>query len=215
MSLLPDSASFHEQVETCFVAFRQKGVALSASDLELVDDWASTGAPFEVVARGIRMSAEQAIFHAIPGEFPLRSLRQCRRAVNAQVNRFLKLTVAGGEALNRASQTAVDPVPFHAQLYRSFKRDVKAHAKKNPDSFAKAVSWLTEPHSLDEALTLEERLLFRLLRALPFESRLKVLRHAKHSVDGMALTSAKARQQALRFHRLALAKQHFQFRLKK
>ena len=51
MSLLPHDASFHERVADLFTAFRGRGVSLSALDVELVDVWAKSGAPFEVVAR--------------------------------------------------------------------------------------------------------------------------------------------------------------------
>ena len=40
MSLLPDSATFHERVQDCFVAYRGHGVSLSAVDLEILDAWA-------------------------------------------------------------------------------------------------------------------------------------------------------------------------------
>ncbi|MBL9038439.1 MAG: hypothetical protein JNG84_07995, partial [Archangium sp.] len=64
MSLLPDSASFHERVQDCFVAYRGRGVSLSPADYDLVEAWAATEVPFEVVARGIRKAAEAALWDA-------------------------------------------------------------------------------------------------------------------------------------------------------
>jgi hypothetical protein len=221
MSLLPHQATFHERVEMCFVTFRQKGLALSASDVELVDHWAESGAPFEVVARGIRQAAESALFHAVPGEFPLRSLKQCRRSVNAQVNAYLKRhpspAKAPAETVERTSEDGKphdivkSPLAFHQQLHRSLLRELKSRADTEP--FTSALGWLREPESIDEALAQEDRVTLRMMRTLEFSVRLRALKQARHQVEAMALTSASAKRSCLRFHRLAWSKVHFAFRL--
>ncbi len=59
MSLLPDGASLEEWVQDCFLAYRGSGVTLSALDAEILSRWAHSGAPFEVIARGIRRAARR------------------------------------------------------------------------------------------------------------------------------------------------------------
>src|SRR5689334_3401938 len=87
MSLLPESASFEEMVQDCFLAHRGAGLMLSPLDVELVMAWGDDGVPFEVVARGIRKAAEKALWDARPGEPALRSLRACRRDVEAEIKK--------------------------------------------------------------------------------------------------------------------------------
>jgi hypothetical protein len=89
MSWLPQNASFEELVADLFSAYRGSGLALSGLDAELLGAWAQRGVPFEVVARGIRRAAESAAFHVKQGDPPLRSLRACRRAVEAEIRRHL------------------------------------------------------------------------------------------------------------------------------
>src|SRR4051812_25143252 len=93
MSLLPHDASFHERVADLFAAFRGRGVALSALDVEIVDSWAKTGAPFEIVARGIRKAAEDALFDAPDNARGLHSLNACIRAVEIELKKFAEATV--------------------------------------------------------------------------------------------------------------------------
>ncbi len=219
MSLLPGDASFHEKVEACFVAFRQRGVALSATDLELLDGWAQTGAPFEVIARGIRLAAEQALFHAIPGEFPMHSLKQCKRAVSAQVNAYLKRSTASATAHPRKQQVSDTKspkpasAPFYLHLFEALRRDLKKQSAAAPEIFELARARLIIPQSLEQAIAQEELTLLCMLRALPFSERFDALQRTARAVQDMALTSSEARRRAKRFHRLAFVKQRFQFRI--
>jgi hypothetical protein len=219
MSLLPGDASFHEKVEACFVAFRQRGVALSATDLELLDGWAQTGAPFEIIARGIRLAAEQALFHAVPGEFPMHSLKQCKRAVSAQVNAYLKRSPAGlppapsNQQELDPSPSKKAPVPFYLHLFESLCRDLEKHSARAPEIFGLARTRLQIPRSLEQAIAQEELTLLRMLRALPFPERLEALQGSARAVREMALSSSEARRRAKRFHRLAFVKLRFQFRM--
>src|SRR4051812_23614348 len=102
MSYLPEGASFEELVQDYFVAFRGSGLMLSPLDGELASAWARAGVPFEVVARGIRRAAEVALRDVRPGEPGLRTLRACRRAVEAEIKKFLDRSAgAGGGAGGR------------------------------------------------------------------------------------------------------------------
>jgi hypothetical protein len=89
MSWLPEDARFEELVADLFSAYRRSGFALSGLDAELLATWADRGIPFEVVARGIRRAAEKGSFHVAPGEPPFRSLRACRRAIEAEIRKHL------------------------------------------------------------------------------------------------------------------------------
>jgi hypothetical protein len=98
MSLLPDSATFHERVQALFVTYRGRGVSLSPEDMELVDRWADAEVPFEVVARGIRLAAEKALWDAPEGTGQLRFLRACRRTVDAELAKYQKRAAGKTEA---------------------------------------------------------------------------------------------------------------------
>src|SRR5687767_15648428 len=105
MSLLPHDASFHERVQDLFAAFRGRGVSLSALDVELVEEWAKSGAPFEVVARGIRRAAEGVLFDAAEDDRGLRSLVACRREVKRELDKF------GRASAGRTTDAAKPPLP--------------------------------------------------------------------------------------------------------
>src|SRR5689334_9671158 len=105
MSLLPESASFEELVQDYFLAIRGSGLMLSALDVELLTSWAEQGVPFEVVARGIARSAEKAMWDARPGEPVLRSLRACRKQVEAEIKKHRERTAgAGTESTRRTAR---------------------------------------------------------------------------------------------------------------
>lgn len=108
MSLLPDGASFEELVQDYFLAVRGAGLMLSPLDAQLLTAWAEAKVPFEVVARGIARSAEKALFDARPGEPVLRSLRACRRHVDAEIKRYLSRS-AGAGAEGAAGAEALGP----------------------------------------------------------------------------------------------------------
>src|SRR5687767_13063766 len=109
MSLLPDSASFEERVQDCFTAYRGRGVELSALDSDVLDAWAQSGAPFEVVARGLRKAAENAGWDASEGNGGLKSLRACRRQVDAEISKWAALSVGQHEP---------DEVPLHVARHK-------------------------------------------------------------------------------------------------
>lgn len=203
MSLLPNDASFHERVQDCFATYRGRGLALSAADLDLVDAWADADVPFDVVARGIRKAAEAALFDAPEGGGRLRSLRACRRAVDAEIARYLKRSVGRGAAPDAPPQT-----PFLLARHQKLRGTLQKLARDEP-SVADAVARLAAlpaPTDFQTSERQESLVLATLLRALPGPERLAVLREASRLVADVAPTSPAARRDSLRFHRGALVR---------
>lgn len=196
MSLLPDSASFHERVQALFVTFRGNGVSLSAKDFELVDAWAAAEVPFEVVARGIRKAAEHALWDAAEGEGALRSLRACRKYVEAEIQKYVK------RAAGKTETTANTEVPFHLARHQKLLSAIRKVTAPNVPSW---LSKLEKPTDLHDADRQESLALLLLLRGLSWEKRKALLDHAR-SLTSATLSSA-ARREALRFHRTALTHQ--------
>lgn len=205
MSLLPDNATFHEQVQECFVAYRGRGVSLSGADLEVLDAWAEAGVPVEVVARGIRKAAEAALWDAPEGDGQLRSLRACKRQVDAEIAKYLKRAAGRTEA----SPSDAPEVPFHLARHQKLRAALKKLVKTH-DAIAPTVhqflSTLAEPRDFDAANRQEELALAVLTRALPFEERLTLLREAARLVEKAQAASRSARRESLRFHRAALVR---------
>lgn len=181
MSLLPDDATFEEQVQECFVAFRGSGLMLSALDAQLLAEWARAKVPFEVVARGIRRVAEKAAYDARPGESGLRTLRACKREVEAEIERFRAREAGRGEP-QRASTGLAGLAERRPELAEALARS-KRHG--GPDR--------------------ADRVVAELLRALPFAERLAILHNARSQLPPGPL-SVRALRLTRRFHRsLALA----------
>ena len=135
MSLLPPDATFEEQVQDCFVAFRGSGLALSAVDSELLRSWAERRIPFEVVVRGIRRRAERALWDAKPNEPPLRSLKACRAAVEREIRRYLARDV--GRTASNPGGTA-DPQRSRKRQWRTVLRKIAGARPELMDS----ILWL-------------------------------------------------------------------------
>jgi hypothetical protein len=200
MSLLPDSASFHERVEAVFVAYRGKGLSLSPQDLELVDDWAQRAVPVEVVTRGIRKAAEAALFDAAKGQGALRSLRAARRQVEAEIGRYLKRsTTAPGTPAPRAEEPFL--VARHRKLAAVMARLAAASPALAP--LERRLRSLPAAPDFEVATRREDWVLARLLRALPFVERLALYRELKPLTPPRGELSARARVEARRLHRAA------------
>jgi len=198
MSLLPDNATFHERVQDCFVAYRGRGVSLSPTDLDLLDQWAATRVPFEVVARGIRKAAEDALWHAPNGEPSLRFLSWCRRAVNGEIDKYLKRAAGQTEGSQREPMEA-----FQLTRHKKLVSVMKKLGKTRPE----LVGWvarLRPPDDLTHADRNEALALALVLRALPALTRSPLLREAHRLVQNTPTLSATARRESLRFHRAAL-----------
>ena len=201
MSLLPDSATFHERVQDCFVAYRGRGVSLSPTDLDLLDVWAATEVPFDVVARGIRKAAEYALWDAPNGEPSLRFLSWCKRAVNAEIDKYLKRVA--GKTEPAASGTPLEP--FHLARHKKLLSALKKLGKTHPA----LVTWLPRlkaPGDFRQADFNEEWALAMVLRALPWVTRSELLRTARRLVQNTPTLSPSARRESLRFHRAALVR---------
>ncbi len=203
MSLLPDEATFEELVQECFLAHRGAGLMLSSLDLELVGDWGVRGVPFEIVARGIRRSAERALFDARPGEPVLRSLRACRKDVEAEIKKF-QSRHAGATALSEPGE-ALEHAPEPDARAKKARAALKKLARARPELGA-AVERLCGELLARAPLPaeLDERLEAGLLRALPFPERLLLVREARALCAAAPAASLRAQRLARRFHRGAL-----------
>jgi hypothetical protein len=203
MSLLPHDASFHERVADLFAAFRGRGVALSALDVEVVESWAKTGAPFEVVARGIRKAAEGALFDAAQDDRGLRSLNACMRSVEAELTKYVEATAGRPEA--ETPKRA--PVPLHHKRHTQLKKALTKLSKSDARLFVVAdrlKQALPRPNDFDEAQHHEDLVCMVLLHALPFTERLPLLQEARELVQKSPAMSARARRESRRLHRAAL-----------
>ena len=202
MSLIPDNATFHERVQDCFVAYRGRGVSLSSTDFDLVDAWFATGVPFEVVARGIRKAAEDALWDAPNGEPSLRFLSWCKRAVNGEIDKYVKRAAGQTETAARG-QPKLEP--FHLARHQKLVAALKKLGKSRPE----LVAWLPAlkaPNDLSHADVNEAWALAKLLHALPYPARSPLLREARRLVQNTPSLSAAARKESLRFHRAALVR---------
>jgi hypothetical protein len=201
MSYLPHQASFEELVQDYFVAFRGSGLMLSPLDGELASAWAQTGVPFEVVARGIRRAAEKAQHDTRPGEPLLRSLRACRRAVEAEIKKFQD-RMAGGDGEGGAGGA-----PEALALDREKKRRsaLRKYAKQHPEwaALLERAECLAEKHPQEVR---EEALLIHALRLLPFPERVGLFREARGLREHSEALSAHARRLARRFHLSAVVR---------
>jgi hypothetical protein len=203
MSLLPDGASLEEWVQDCFLAYRGCGVSLSALDAEILSQWAHSGAPFEVIARGIRRAAEKAAWHTAPGEPVLRSLRSCRRDVESEIRRH-GWQSAGGTEQRRSGRGLRLPADRRAQALAELQR-VAADRPEITEEIELLKSAIAGPPV--ETASLRERLDIlevRLLRALLFPERLEVLREVRSRMGELTRqASTRARTLARRFQRSA------------
>lgn len=202
MSLLPDSATFHERVQDCFVAYRGHGVSLSAVDLELVDAWATAEVPFEVIARGIRKAAEAALWDAAEGQGHLRSLKAARRQVDAEIAKFV-----GTTAGRTTKPEAAPDEPFHVTRHKKLVSALKKITKPQVPAW---VARLPVPHDFEASDRQEVLALLLLLRSLPVSRRSALLREARVLVEKTNAMTAATRRESFRFHRAALVRHAFE-----
>lgn len=201
MSLLPDGATFHERVQDLFVAYRGRGVSLSAADLELLDAWAAAEVPVEVVARGLRKAAETALWDAADGEGRLRTLKGCRRQVEAEISKY---TRGSAGRTGKAAEATAASEPFHVTRHRRLIAALEKATKPNVPSWVTA---LPAPQDFSGGDRQELLALGLLWRALPFERRRSLLREARQLVEKAQAMTATTRRESLRFHRAALVRQ--------
>jgi hypothetical protein len=208
MSLLPESASFEELVQDYFLAMRGSGLMLSALDVDLLTSWAAQGVPFEVVARGIARSAEKAQWDARPGEPVLRSLRACRRQVEAEIKKHRERAAgAGSESHRRSAKARTWEELRHAQLRASLERLAEREPLLAPRIGQLMETVLQEvPGEFARMEAQETRVGMLLLRALPFSERLELWRTAQGEDSEQQYMSFRARRLARRFRLLAVVR---------
>jgi hypothetical protein len=195
MSLLPEGASLEEMVQECFFAYRGSGLSLSALDAELLSHWAHSGAPFSAIALGIRRAAESAAWHARPGEPPLRSLRACRRQVEAEIRRHLWRS-AGATGKLRHSGSSEAKLKKELEQLALDRPELKGPLELLPSAVK------DRRRGLEDAPRRLDLIEARLLRALPFSERLCLLKQARsHTAALGEQASGRARVLARRFHR--------------
>jgi len=166
MSLLPPQATFAEVVQEAFLRLRGKGLMLGALDDQLLRAWAESGVPAEVVVRGLERAAERARWDARPGESGPRSLRACRPEVEEEIALWrARVTGAGAAARENAGQLAAD---------------LHALAAAQP-RFAQVVERLWASGALARANP-RDAAVAALLRGMPFEERLTLLREQRRGV---------------------------------
>lgn len=199
MGLLPEGASFEEQVADYFAAVRGRGLMLSALDAELLSAWGEAAVPFEVVARGIRRAAEKRAYDARPGEEAPASLRACRREVEAEIRKYLARSAGrpgSGEPRRPVEQERVE------KMKAALRRLGRELPELSP-SCERIALWLGARPAADlaSAARAEDAVLLALARALPFERRVALYREASSLVSPGS--SARARKLAVRVHRAA------------
>ena len=191
MSYLPEGASFEELVQDYFVAFRGSGLMLSPLDGELASVWAQAGVPFEVVARGIRRAAEVALRDARPGEPALRTLRACRRAVEAEIKKFQDRSAGAGEAAAQHQLLEDREKKRHLTL--------RKYVREHPE-WAALFERAAERAARQPAEAREEAVLLHALRLLPYPERVGLYREARRLCAAQEALSARARRLSRRFH---------------
>ncbi|ATB32421.1 hypothetical protein [Melittangium boletus] len=202
MSLLPESASFEELVHDYFLALRGSGLMLSALDTELVTAWAALGVPFEVVARGIARSAEKALWDARPGEPVLRSLRACRRQVEAEIKRYRERAAGAGEGVRRPARRTFEELR-HAQWTAALTQLAETEPALAPRIQGLLAMLAREvPQDFERMQAQETLVSLVLLRALPFPERRALWRTASGADSDAGFMSAHARRLSRRFRLL-------------
>jgi hypothetical protein len=216
MSLLPATASFEELVQDCFLSHRGAGLMLSALDAELVGHWAREEVPFEVVARGIRRAAEKALWDSRPGEPVLRSLRACKREVEAEIKKYRSRSAGKSSPFSGQGEGQGEGGPQSPR--RSIEEERHARIRSVLTKLGKEVPRVQPtlsrllsgplagpPADLARADRNEDLACAALARALPFPERLALLKEAR-SLEGSPSASSHARKLSGRFHRQALVR---------
>lgn len=176
MSDLPESALGYATVVTeYFLALRGAGLLVSPLDLSLVADWEARGIPAPVVCRGLRRAAEAALERRRNGS-PLRSIRACRGAVEAEWQAWLEARVGDAPARGEEAPAARDRLASARALLEERARTAAPHLRA---AYAEALRMLSaaapSPASLDAAESAirraDDALRRSFLRSLPRAER--------------------------------------------
>lgn len=190
VSVLPAQASFEELIQDCFLALSGRGLMLSPLDAQLLGQWAQARVPAEVVIAGLQRAHARLLYDARPGD-AVRSLRSCRREVDAEIRRHRERSAGAG--------SADAPLPTDAPS-RKLTRALRALAHRRPD-LAPAVEKLCTglwrvPFERRDAVAL-----YALFRDLPRAERRAVWEDALRGAQEEP-ASWHARKVSRRFHRL-------------
>ncbi len=192
------------------MAFRGAGLMLSPLDAELVEAWSRLDVPFEVVARGIRRAAEAALYDARADERPLRSLRACRKHVELEIQKYFRRSAGRAEG---EPEREMPHLFRHKKLLAALKR----LGREQPE-LLRGIQRLLDgalarpPDDVAGSSRQEERAYAGLLRALPFERRLSLLREARQMEENVASVSSQARKMGRRFHRAAVLRRELKLK---
>ena len=198
----------------CFLAHRGAGLMLSPLDVQLVMSWSEAGAPYEVVALGIRKAAERAVWDTRPGEPALRTLRACKREVEAELKKWRARSAGrGGSSADpdtgEGAGAQVERASLETDRWKKTKAVISKLGRERPEVAAACTSLLAGPlrapaTSLDASERVEEVVYARLVRALPWPLRKALYVEAAALCGDLRLGSAHARVLSRRFHRNAL-----------
>jgi len=219
MSQLPKSASFHECVQALFCFLRGHGAALSPLDAELLELWASTQVPFEVVARGMRRCFESRLTGLKQDETAsLPSLRTCRRHVESEIARYLRVhtqTPLPHASLENSKTTHTTEKSYAQMRHQRLKKQLRSFAKKHPwaqKTIAKGMRRLPLPMDIHQAMRQEILAIFVLAQALPREEKKKLLEETLELVKTREALSLEAAKEQWRFFLAFVFKQRFGIR---
>jgi hypothetical protein len=187
VSQLPASASFHEKVEALFSALRGRGLQLSGEDVELVDVWHRSQAPFDVVAKGIWSAFQNKQFDARPDERV--ALKVCRRAVEKEIKLYLRHSVPPEESAST--------VPFYVERFKALKRKSKQFS--HWPSVATWIKSLKEPTDLASVERMDLTLRLLVIKNVPRQQRKLIRDEATKKSSGASNAETKA--QLFRFYR--------------
>jgi hypothetical protein len=188
-------------VQDYFLAYRGSGVTLSPLDAELLSSWARSGAPFQVIAAGIRRAAEKAAWHARPGDPALRSLRACKRDVESEIRKH-RWYSAGATGERRSSRPPRSGAISKAKLRAAFAKLARLRPALTAEIELLYKAAEGSAQGLDDFLGQLDAREARLMRALPFPERLDVLREARAQASPPdRRASVLARKLARRLHR--------------
>jgi hypothetical protein len=172
-------------------------VSLSAVDLEILDAWAELDVPFEVIARGLRKAAEAALWDSSEEDSHVRTLKACRRTVEAEISKYVARAAGRGGTEDKTE-------PFHVTRHKKLVAAIKKVTKPNVPSW---IERLAPPEDFSHGDRQEQLALNLLLRTLPFSQRTSLLREAREVVEKAPSMSAATKRESLRFHRAALVRQ--------
>ncbi|MBI5545812.1 MAG: hypothetical protein HY901_18130 [Deltaproteobacteria bacterium] len=230
MSLLPEDASYLEHVQAFFLAFRGDGVSLSPLDAELLASWQARGVPYPVICRGIRKAAETALYQG-GQDARLRTLRSCRAAVEREYRRWEGAPIApqgegskgtgpkdaqageAPEAPDAASFATKRLKKARSQLRKAIVEAGSPSAQQAIEAAARTVAMeVDDPRQVSMLIArADDAMALIYLRRLAPELRRELMRQARfHAGPRPVGSSRRARKDALRAHRVALARSHGQ-----